>query len=53
MTPVQAASKRGLPAGPPIPTPLQAAIRALRPLGARVIATRSTPTPADRQPLAA
>ena len=30
--PVQAAVKRELPAGPPIPTPLQAAIWALRPL---------------------
>ncbi|HWG09268.1 MAG TPA: cytochrome P450 [Solirubrobacteraceae bacterium] len=32
MTPAQAASKPGLPAGPRIPTPLQAAIWALRPL---------------------
>jgi cytochrome P450 len=32
MTPAPAATKRGLPAGPPIPTPLQAAIWALRPL---------------------
>jgi cytochrome P450 len=32
VTPVQAASKPTLPAGPPLPTPLQAAIWALRPL---------------------
>jgi cytochrome P450 len=32
MTPATAASKTTLPAGPPIPTPLQAAIWALRPL---------------------